>query len=588
MYVRFIGRGLTEVYLDDVTLSTGLPPRPQKPQVKGWAKKRVTEKLDRGMVAVPAGDNAVHVSWRLLADDPDTIAFDLYRIAENERARKLNQTPISTTTDLLDEGLREGAEYLYELRRAGAPLRGEPLGVARVVPTSEARPYVSIKLVGDHDFQKVGLGDLDGDGRYDFVLKQPNSNVDPYVNYWKPSLGTYTLEAYNADGEALWQYDLGWAIEQGIWYSPYAVADLDGDGKAEVAVKTGEGDPRDADGRVQEGPEYLTILDGETGEVRAQTDWPSRDRFPDYNYYCRNQMCVAYLDGKTPCLIVQRGTYNVMKAVAYTFRGGKLNELWRWEEREEISDYRGEGAHITVAADVDADGRDEVCLGSAVLDDNGLGLWTTGLGHPDHMYVGEIDPARPGLEIYNGMESRQPVANGLVLLDAATGDILWGLQEPTTHVHSSGMCSDIDPTHPGSEGYGGERDFKEKRWLFSASGELISTEDVANLAPRTAYWDADPQREIVRGSRIYDYGGEDVFTDLEGRLQMVADVLGDWREELIMTLPGEMRIYTTPLPADSRHVCLMQDPIYRSYVYSAAMGYYQVPMLSRYLGDDAP
>ncbi|MGQ9730833.1 MAG: rhamnogalacturonan lyase family protein [Candidatus Zipacnadales bacterium] len=584
VYVRFVGSGQTHVYVDDVSLEMGLPPRPPKSKVHGWAKTRVTEKLDRGMVAVPVGNNAIHVSWRLLADDPKDLAFDLYRTAGNEPFTKRNLTPLVTTTDFLDEGLLEGTEYTYELRKAGASLHSKPLAVARVRPSAQSRPYISIKLDGDHTFQKLGLGDLDGDGRYDYVLKQPNSNIDPYEAYWKPSPGTYKLEAYDADGKFLWRYDLGWAIEQGIWYSPMVVYDLDGDGKAEVAVKTGEGDPRDADGRVQSGPEYLTVLNGETGREITRTDWPSRERIPGYNYQSRNQLCVAYLDGQTPCLITERGTYNVMKAVAYSFRNGKLTELWRWEEKEEMAGYRGQGAHITVAADVDEDGRDEVILGSSVLDDNGVGLWSTGLGHPDHMYVGEIDPERPGLEIYYGIETAKPNGNGMCLVEAKTGQIIWGLQEPTKHIHSSGMCADIDASHVGLECYGGERDLQEQRWLFSARGELIQKTDLGGLAPRPVYWDADPQREIIRGKSIVDYGGGEHTIVIEGAVIMVVDLLGDWREEIVTTLPGEMRIYTTPIPAVDRRTCLLQDPVYRNYVVAAGMGYYQVPMQGVYFG----
>ena len=147
---------------------------------------------------------------------------------------------------------------------------------ATVVPTAEGRAYLSIKLDGTHTFQKVGIADLDGDGLLDFVIKQPNTNVDPYEKYWKRSTNTYKLEAYRSDGTFLWRYDLGWAIECGIWYSPYVVFDFDGDGRAEVAVKTGEGDPRDPDGRVTSGPEYLSILDGRTGKERTRVEWPSR------------------------------------------------------------------------------------------------------------------------------------------------------------------------------------------------------------------------------------------------------------------------------------------------------------------------
>ncbi len=584
IYVRFVGRATTSAYIDDVSLSAGLPVREPKPPIEGWAKKRVTEKLDRAFVAVPAGEGKVYLGWRILADDPDDVAFNLYRRDDSPKATKLNSEPITETSDWLDETVEDGQEYSYELRVIQGRSRQKPVGRTTCAADSEAGAYVSIPLVGDHTFQKVGVGDLDGDGRLDYVLKQPNSNVDPYVNYWKKSPGTFTLEAYTGAGDPLWQYDLGWAIEQGIWYSPYIVADLDGDGKAEVAVKTGEGDPRDEDGRVHEGPEWVTILNGETGEEITKAPWPSRDRFPDYNVWCRNQMLVAYLDGKTPFLIVERGTYSVMKCSAYTLENGKLVEAWSWEEREEFANYRGQGAHISIAADVDQDGRDEICLGSSVIDDNGVGLWSTGLGHPDHMYVGEIDPDHPGLEMYNGMETRQPIGNGMVLLDAATGEIIWSLDEPTLHVHHSGMCADIDAAHRGLECYGGERDDEEQRWMFSAKGELIAQDDMS-LAPRSAFWDADPQREVVRGSHIFDYGGVSFDTRPEGRYIMTVDLLGDWREEIITTLDGEMRIYTTTIPAVDRRPCLLQDPIYRSYVTSAAMGYYQVPMLSTYFGN---
>ncbi len=184
---------------------------------------------------------------------------------------------------------------------------GAPSASAHATPADGPRNHLSIKLNGDHTFQKCGIADLNGDGAYDYVLKQPNVNIDPYGKYWKPSPETYKVEAYLADGSFLCRHDLGWSIERGIWYSPMVVFDLDGDGRAEVCLKAGEGDPRDADGRVQSGPEYLLILDGMTGKEKARTAWLKRADFPGYNYASRNQMCVAYLDGKTPCLIVERG-----------------------------------------------------------------------------------------------------------------------------------------------------------------------------------------------------------------------------------------------------------------------------------------
>jgi len=542
------------------------------------------EALDRALIARPTEDGKVYIGWRLLASDSNSTAFNVYRRAGEAKPERLNDAPLVKTTDFVDASAKADVEYSWFVRPVVGDEEGPASREARAKVVKDARPFLSLTLDGKHTFQKVGIADLDGDRRLDYVLKQPHDNIDPWHKYWKPSPDTYKLEAYMHDGRLLWRYDLGWAIERGIWYSPYVVYDLDGDGKAEVAAKTGAGDPRDSEGRVRSGPERLTILDGRTGQPVTQADWISREPFDAnerhaYNYASRNQLCVAYLDGKTPALVVERGTYNIIILVAYQLRDGRLHELWRWDNRKESKKYWGQGAHWMHAADVDGDGRQELVIGSAVIDDDGTALWSTGLGHPDHCYVGDLDPNRPGLEIYYGMETRQKKANGMCMVDAATGKILWGHQGPTYHIHHSGLCCDIDADYPGSECYSGERDFKDKRWLRDCRGNVLSTRDIG-LAPRAVYWDADPQRELLRGSKITDYAGKAIPPRIEGRLVAVADILGDWREEIITSLPGEMRIYTTTLPAVDRRVCLLQDPLYRMDVVVAAMGYYQVPMTS--------
>ena len=232
------------------------------------------------------------------------------------------------------------------------------------------------------------------------------------------------------------------------------------------------------------------------------------------------------------------------------------------------------------AVDIDDDGRDEVFLGSAVLDDTGVGLWSSGMGHPDHHYVGDIDPQRPGLEVYYGMERRQE-NNGCCLVDAATGELLWGLKGATRHVHSTGMCADIDPAHPGLECYSSDTDSQkksERRWLFDAEGHILRDDLDWGFGYKTVYWDADPQRELIRGPHIVKYTGENYANAIQGSPVGFADVLGDWREEVIVSVPGELRIYSTTIPADDRRVCLMQDPIYRMDVCLQAMGYTQCPM----------
>ena len=589
-----VGEAGFELWLDDRFASTTSPgscyydyleftplPDPnRKPKVEGFAKTRIEEPLGRGLVALPNADGSIYLGWRLLKNDPKDIAFDVYRRTESQDSQKLTEVPISKTTDFVDKTPLAGIQNEYVVVPVAGGQKGQPSEVAGVVPSGEGREYVSIKLNGDHNFQKCGIADLNGDGVYDYVIKQPNANIDPYVKYWKPSTETYKIEAYLADGTFLWRYDMGWAIERGIWYSPMVAYDLDGDGKAEVCLKAGEGDPRDEDGHVTTGPEFLLVLDGMTGKEKARADWPARDDFPDYNYASRNQMGVAFLDGKTPSLIVVRGTYNVIQARAYEYQNGTLREQWRWNDAEEGGRYRGQGAHSMHAVDIDADGRDEVFLGSAVLDDNGVGLWSTGMGHPDHHYVGDIDPSRPGLEVYYGIETRAK-QNGCCLVDARTGDLIWGIDVPTRHVHSTGMCSDIDGSVPGIEAYSSDTDAEKKsnvRWLFDAKGNVLRDDLDWGFGFKTVYWDADLQRELLRGRRILNYGSDDKITEIEGSAVAHADILGDWREELIVTVPGELRVYSTTIPAANRHVCLMQDPLYRLDVCIQAMGYTQCPM----------
>ncbi|HOW69855.1 MAG TPA: silent information regulator protein Sir2 [Phycisphaerae bacterium] len=541
---------------------------------------QLAEKLDRGVVALRNPDGSIYIGWRLLASDPKDAAFHVFRAAtERAELRQVTTEPIRDRTSFLDQSAATspGSDApVYAVHLASPGAQDQPSSPVPVANPKPGLPYVSIKLQSDYTAQKVAVADLDGDGRYDYVIKQPNFNVDPYEKpgYWKKSQDTYKLEAYRGDGKFLWRHDMGWSIEEGIWYSPYVVYDLDGDGMAEVYAKAGEGDPRDADGRVQSGPEWVVKLNGLTGKVEQKLDWPDRSGFERYNYYCRNLLGVAYLDGKRPHLIVQRGTYTQIKVEAYD---PQLKLVWRWNSKDEKTRYNGQGMHGMHAADVDGDGRDEIILGSAVLDDNGHGLWTRGVGHPDACYVGDIDPARPGLEVFCGIEPSQK-RDAVCLVDARTGDKLWGCAEPSKHVHSSGMVADIVARYPGQECYAGERDVKTY-WLFTADGKRIGDKEIGGLAPRAAWWDADPQKELVLGQRIRQYEGT-AYQAVEGSVTTIADCLGDWREEIITALPGEIRIHSTMIPSTIRRLCLMQDRLYRLDVTMASMGYFYPPQLS--------
>ncbi|MEW6235571.1 MAG: silent information regulator protein Sir2 [Candidatus Omnitrophota bacterium] len=536
--------------------------------ISGWTE----ENLDRGMIALERPDG-VYIGWRSLISDPPDMKFDLTR--ENEEANTPKRLTLTdNSTNYIDAKTEKGKKYLYKLLTT----KEKVLAQCEITVTGEAKNYISIPLQGDYDFQKFTVADLDGDGELEYLVKQPNFNTDPYQQpgYWKRSEDTYKIEAYKRDGTLIWRYDMGWAIEEGIWYSPWIVYDVDGDGKAEVYCKAGEGDPREPTGQVMSGPEYLVKIDGQTGKVVAKTDWLPRDGYQDYNRYCRNFLAVAYLDGKTPSLIMQRGTYRLIRTKALD---KDFKELWLWQADADNKDYQGQGSHGLIAADVDGDGRDELVIGAAVIDDNGKNLWTLKMGHPDFTYVADIDPSNPGLEIFYGFETRQP-KDGLCVVDAKTGRKLWAHPDPTFHIHGQGMAADVLAQYPGMEVYGGERDY-DKRWFYNAKGELIKLYEKTTLTPRALWWDADPQKEVVWDGAIRDWDG-DAQQKVEGTVIAAVDCLGDAREELVTSLKGEIRIYSTTIPTKERRTCLLQDRQYRLGIAAQTMGYYYPAQLGEF------
>ncbi len=589
--LTFFGKQGADLLIDDVEVRPGqLPYAPLGKRVEGHAPRRVEEKLDRGLVAVPCPDG-VYVGWRLLRDDRPDVAFHLDRRGKDGRFTRATVEPILATTNFLDtaEEASQAVGYRLSVVRDG---REEELAVCPVEACEPEKAYRAVKLAWPDDqpvadVEKVGIGDLDGDGRYDFVLKHPSGHVLLYDDYtkWKPSPTTYKIDAFTADGEHLWRRDLGWGIEHRNWHSPILVHDLDGDGRAEVVAKVADGDPRNERGRVLAGSEWVAVWDGLTGKEITRTAWPSRAGFDCYNFMSRHQLAVAYLDGRTPCLIALRGTYGLMKVDAYELVDGQLEPLWKYCNANAPAEYWGQGAHFTQCADVDGDGRDEVALGSMVLDDTGVPLWSTGKGHPDGLFIGDIDPDHPGLEQYNYVETRNETG-GMILVDAATGKSLWELQTPTNHVHG-GLCADLDPAAPGLECFGVDKkpiDGKEQivgTWLKTAAGQPLETPSDWGFGLPTIYWDADLQKELIRRRRsIEKYGGGSEWP-VPACCFVPVDILGDWREELLeFTAGGELRIHLSTVPARDRRVCLMQDPIYRRDIAMCAMGYHRPAMLS--------
>lgn len=616
------------------------------------------ETLDRGMVAIRTSESSVYLGWRLLDSDPAGRVFNVYRSSNGAEAVKLNETPMMAGTNFVDT--RAPIDQRHEWRitsvalpRGAAPQEGDTVGRVELPASSPVRPYLSIRLQGESTtFQKVAIADLNGDGKYDFVIKQPSAGLDPGTPGFSPD--TYKIEAYLHDGTFLWRKDLGWNMNMGIWWTPFVVWDFDGDGKAEVALKTApfaatreeslvekDGPAR---GFVVRGDEYCSLWNGMTGEEITRVNWVERGDQRDWgddrgNRVNRNQIGLAYLDGRTPSLLVCRGTYTRMVVDAYNLKHGRLEKVWRWDGDKETPQIRAQGSHTMKIADVDGDGRDEILLGSVTLSPNGRVLWNLDMGHPDLMYLADVIPTRPGLELALGYEVKHD-RNGICLVDARTGAIIWGHPYKTTHLHDQGMFGDFIAEFPGIEFYAAEQDATGK-WVYSAAtGELITEEDLGGLSPRPLWWGdssvkayipgrtfgggrgggrgprpagdvqargpegargatppstasvATPDAGGARGGRGGGFGfgfggpsaimnyGKGKIAEFEGRLVSIADVIGDWREEIIVSLPGELRIYTTTIPTTRRRPALMQDPLYRKDVALQTMGYFYPAQLS--------
>ncbi|MBP7050136.1 MAG: silent information regulator protein Sir2 [Phycisphaerae bacterium] len=561
--------------------------------VLGWSPTRIEEKLNRGMLALLVDPGHVYLGWRLLKDDPQDVTFNVYRSTAGESPTKLNDRPIAATTDFVDDKAPTDRPNAWFVRAIVDGVEREASESAELAANPAPQQYRSIALKEDiRGIATVGIADLDGDGVYDFVVKHPGQGKDP--GRAGPNRGSYKFDGYSGrTGAFLWRIDLGWNVDMGIWWTPMVVRDLDGDHRAEVCVRTSsyaatsdEMLPSGKTGFLLDAPEYLAVYDGATGEEIDRVPWIELGKVQDWgdntgNRASRHMLAVAYLDGKTPAVLAVRGTYGMMKIDAWVLENRKLRKVWRWTNERAPFMYQGQGQHTVKTGDIDADGCDEIINGSLAIDHDGRTLWGTGLGHGDCSYMGDIDPDRPGWEIWYVIEEPHP-RNGACLVDARTGQILFGADEPTRDNELSNcMAADIDPTRPGLELAG-------ERFYYSSKGVRLPGQ--APPQGLVAWWDADLLREFVgRGNMVkWNEGGFSPIQGarIEGFVVQVADLLGDWREELVTVTLGELRIYSTVIPAGDRRVCLMQDPLYRNDVTHHTMGYSSrlSPMTSRYLG----
>lgn len=590
------------------------------------------ERLDRSLVSMQAHDGGTLLQWRLLATDTSDTRFEVFR-----NGVKIDRTGAADATDW--HSINYDPQARYAVRRVGDESLTDALDLREgylTIPLD--RPASGVTPDGvtyEYEANDGTVGDLDGDGRYEIILKwQPtNAKDNAFAGFTGPTL----IDAYTLDGRRLWRIDLGRNIRSGAHYTQMVVQDFDGDGRAEVVLKTADGTTDGAGrmigdaetdwredggeipshdrtgaerkpdgslaaglvGRILSGPEFITVFDGRTGAALDSAPYvPSRGRASDDatsqemaglwgdGYGNRSERYLggaAYLDRRLPSIVMARGYYGRTVVAAWDWRDGRLSQRWVFDSETAPEGYAGQGNHQFSVADVDGDGRQEIIYGAMALNEDGTPLWTTRLGHGDAMHVGDLDPTRPGLEKFGVHEN--VVGNrgvGSAMVDARTGEILW--RTPGQQDVGRGVAIDIDPRYPGAEVWA-----SNSNDLYSADGRVISPTRPQQMN-FGIWWDGDALRELLDSTRIFKWDWENQrsvpLLSAEGAASnngtkanpvLVADILGDWREEVIWRTADNsaLRIYVTPHPTAIRHVTLMHDAQYRSQVSGQNSAYNQ-------------
>ncbi len=580
------------------------------------------EQLNRGVVAVKTPDGKVAISWRTLMSDSKGEAFDVYR-----NGVKLNREPLTTGgTFFVDEHPLQG-DATYEVKSKTSDGRCK---------VTDNIGYLTIPLQkpeGRYSANDASVGDVDGDGQYEIFLKwEPwNAHDNAHDGYTDPVF----IDCYRLDGTRLWRINLGRNIRAGAHYTQFMVYDFDGDGRAEMMCKTGDGtrdgegrvigdsvaDYRASNGRILTGPEYLSVFDGLTGRMLDTKPYiPERGNLQGWgdskaNRSDRFLAAVGYLGNKkknergemrdVASAIFCRGYYTRTVIAAWDWDGKELKTRWTFDTNEpQWASYAGQGNHNLRIADVDGDGLDEITYGSMAVDHDGRGLYNTGFGHGDAMHL-VADPTTNRLYIWDCHENRR---DGSELRDARTGEVVFQIKS----ADDVGRCmaADIDPTS-----YGCEMWSTDSHGIRTMTGKVLSSAKDADDPQHNNYlmmngrwlpvnfaiwWDGDLLRELLDRATVTKYDWEShMLTDVqrfEGEFNngtksnpcLSADLLGDWREEVLMRNreSTELRLYVTTIPTQYRINCLMEDIPYRLSVATQNVAYNQPPEAGYYIGPD--
>jgi rhamnogalacturonan endolyase len=569
------------------------------------------EKLNRGLVAVVV-TGGVYVGWRMFgfeydATNPANVAYNLYRGGTKVAT-------VTNSTNYLDSGGNAQSQYTVRVVIGGTE------GAVSETATPWAQNYLSIPISPPssiYSANDASTGDLDGDGVLDIVLKWDPS--DAKDNSQAGVTSDVYLDGITLKGTRLWRINLGPNIRAGAHYTQFVVQDFDGDGKSELAVKTAPGTKdatgaylklgpaandtdtmayRNADGYVLSGPEYLTVFNGQTGAEMATVAFDvARGTVSSWGDSYGNRVdrflgLAAYLDNTgLPSFIMARGYYTRATMGAWNFRNGQLTQLWKFDSNSTPRDaanhpYTGQGSHSMTVANVDDDPGQEIMYGAMAVDHDGKGLCSTGYNHGDAQHVGDLVPSRPGLELF--MCNEDGTHPSYHVRDAKTCQII---QEGPINGADTGRCvaDDISATNVGGE-----------MWASSVTG-LFSATSNANLGTKPSaqnfliYWDADETRELEDGTTISKFGGGTLQTcaqcasnnGTKSTPTLTADLLGDWREEIIWRESNNtaLRLYTTTAVTTRRIYTLMHDPQYRMQVSGEQTAYNQPPHPGFHIGN---
>ncbi len=615
-----------------------------------------------GRSVTASGGQGCLISWRKLAEEADGTTWNVYRrTAGAGEYVKLNAQPLRVTC-YAPSSLTNNAEYAVT---AITPDGVEGPMSAPFLYKSQPWPNVWLNIDFDNtvlrrdDYRTKYTWpmDLDGDGTYDALVadrlfagaisddaENPGDNV---------ATTTHKLQAYRFTGELLWTIDMGPNVNICGGQNDMVVAwDINCDGRCEVMVRSSDGTrfwdkanntwglyamgssvpDVDGDGIVdyrtqsrRNRPFYVSVIDGETGaeiacselkyaEVSDGADRYTRDNRQDYmsdGYAAMDgHFAICYLDGIHPSLVMecldrdtQKTHHNYVFTWEYDWSGGHPTN-WHHDKTWSRNDKRPWPAefHQLRVADVDGDGRDEMIQGGYSVNPKTGWFQSPGIGHGDRFILSDIDPDRPGLEVY---AIQQSALLGQLIYDACTAERIKEWYLPSVYDVGRGTCLDMDARFKGYELFSYTDDY-----VYTCKGEKTGQTRSGSMF-EGLWWDGDLLREWlnspggsgwgtnmmvskVLGDRLAEFSSESNWAAHGGtgtRPTFMGDIMGDWREEVILAKQNDQGStglvgYTTAMPTTYTIYCLQQDPHYSGDC--TTRGYYQHPNTGFYLGADMP